>query len=81
LYEAAFLGVLTWLLIRWRRRGVAALDVVGRYLVLAGGFRFALEFIRINVRVAGPLTVAHLFALAIVLGGVVMIVRGRRSSA
>jgi phosphatidylglycerol:prolipoprotein diacylglycerol transferase len=81
LYEAAFLGVLTWLLIRWRRRGVAALDVVGRYLVLAGGFRFALEFIRINVRVAGPLTVAHLFALAIVLVGVVMIVRGRRTSA
>jgi phosphatidylglycerol:prolipoprotein diacylglycerol transferase len=81
LYEAAFLGVLTWLLIRWRRRGAAALDVVGRYLVLAGGFRFALEFIRINVRVAGPLTVAHLFALAIVLVGVVMIVRGRRTSA
>ena len=70
LYEAAFLGVLAWLLIRWRRRGVGDAAVVGRYLLLAGGFRFALEFLRINVRVAGPLTVAHLFALGIVLAGV-----------
>ncbi len=73
LYEAAFLSLLTWLLIRWRRRGVADATVVGRYLLLAGGFRFALEFLRINVRVAGPLTVAHLFALGIVLAGVVLL--------
>lgn len=78
LYEAVFLGVLTWLLIRWRRKGVADLAVVGRYLVLAGGFRFALEFLRINVRVAGPLTVAHLFALAIVLAGLVMMMGAAR---
>lgn len=77
-YEAAFLGLITWLLIRWRRRGVADLDVIGRYLLLAGAFRFALEFLRVNVRVAGPLTVAHLFALGIVLAGVMMIVRARR---
>ena len=75
LYEAAFLALLTWLLIRWRRRGVADATVVGRYLVLAGGFRFALEFVRINVRVAGPLTTAHLFALGIVLAGLVLILR------
>jgi phosphatidylglycerol:prolipoprotein diacylglycerol transferase len=73
LYEASFLGVLVWLLIRWRRRGVADAVVVGRYLVLAGGFRFALEFLRINTRVAGPLTVAHLFALGIVGAGVALI--------
>jgi phosphatidylglycerol:prolipoprotein diacylglycerol transferase len=73
LYEAAFLGLLAWLLIRWRRRGVADAAVIGRYLVLAGGFRFALEFLRINVRVAGPLTVAHLFALAIVLAGLALV--------
>lgn len=78
LYEAVFLGLLTWLLIRWRRKGVADLAVVGRYLVLAGGFRFALEFLRINLRVAGPLTVAHLFALAIVLAGLVMLMGAAR---
>jgi phosphatidylglycerol---prolipoprotein diacylglyceryl transferase len=78
LYEAAFLGVLAWLLIRWRRTGVPGLAVVGRYLVLAGAFRFALEFLRVNVRVAGPLTVAHLFALAIVMAGVVMIAGASR---
>ena len=78
LYEAVFLGLLTWLLIRWRRKGVADLAVVGRYLVLAGGFRFALEFLRINLRVAGPLTVAHLFALAIVLAGLVMMMGAAR---
>ena len=80
LYEAAFLGLLTWLLIRWRRNRVADLDVVGRYLLLAGGFRFALEFLRLNVRVAGPLTVAHFFAIAIAAAGLVMIVRARKGS-
>ncbi len=77
LYEAAFLGVLTWLLIRWRRRGVTDLDVVGRYLLLTAGFRFALEFLRVNERVTGPLTVAHLFAAVIAGIGAVMIVRAR----
>ena len=81
LYEAVFLGLLTWLLIRWRRKGHADLAVVGRYLVLAGGFRFALEFLRINLRVAGPLTVAHLFALAIVLAGLVMMMGAARRQA
>lgn len=78
LYEAAFLSVLTWLLIRWRRRGVTDLDVIGRYLLLTAAFRFALEFLRINERVAGPLTVAHLFAAVIATIGAVMIVRARR---
>jgi phosphatidylglycerol---prolipoprotein diacylglyceryl transferase len=77
LYEAAFLGVLAWLLIRWRRRGVSDRTVLGRYFILAGGFRFLLEFIRVNVRVLGPLTVAHLFSLAVVALGVVMLALGR----
>jgi phosphatidylglycerol:prolipoprotein diacylglycerol transferase len=81
LYEAVFLGLLAWLLIRWRRRGVADALVVGRYLVLAGGFRFALEFLRINARVAGPLTVAHLFALAIVVAGLAVVSQPRRQTA
>ena len=80
LYEAAFLGLLTWLLLRWRRARTADLAVLGRYLVLAGGFRFALEFLRLNVRVAGPLTVAHLFALGVMVVGVTMMLRARRVS-
>ena len=74
LYEAAFLALLAWILIRWRRSGVPDRAVLGRYLVLAGAFRFALEFLRVNVRVAGPFTVAHLFSLAVVLCGIGLLV-------
>ena len=73
IYEAIFLAVLAWVLVRWRRRGVADRIVLGRYFLLAGGFRFLLEFVRVNTRVAGPLTVAHFFALAIVLLGIVLL--------
>jgi phosphatidylglycerol:prolipoprotein diacylglycerol transferase len=73
IYEAIFLAVLAWLLIRWRRRGVPDRIVVGRYFLLAGAFRFLLEFVRVNTRVAGPLTVAHFFALAIVVLGIVLL--------
>jgi phosphatidylglycerol:prolipoprotein diacylglycerol transferase len=73
LYEAAFLGLLTWILIRWRRKGIADRTVLGRYFVIAGAFRFLLEFVRVNVRVMGPLTVAHCFALAIVALGLVIL--------
>lgn len=69
LYEAAFLVVLTWILVRWRRRGVDDRKVLGRYFIIAGLFRFALEFLRVNTRVVGPLTVAHIFsALVAALG-------------
>src|SRR6476469_9289474 len=54
LYEMAALFVLGWLLIRWRRQGVADAIVLGRYLVLAGAIRFAIEFIRVNERILGP---------------------------
>jgi phosphatidylglycerol---prolipoprotein diacylglyceryl transferase len=73
IYEAIFLAVLAWLLIRWRRRGVPDRIVVGRYFLLAGAFRFLLEFVRVNTRVAGPLTVAHFFALGIVMLGIVLL--------
>ncbi|PYR61924.1 MAG: prolipoprotein diacylglyceryl transferase [Acidobacteria bacterium] len=48
LYEAAFLALLGWLLVRWRRRGVSDRTVLGRYFVGAAGFRFVLEFIRVG---------------------------------
>jgi phosphatidylglycerol:prolipoprotein diacylglycerol transferase len=73
LYEAVFLAVLAWVLIRWRRAGVADRVVLGRYFVIAGAFRFLLEFVRVNVRVLGPLTVAHMFALLVVALGVVIL--------
>jgi phosphatidylglycerol:prolipoprotein diacylglycerol transferase len=79
IYEAIFLGVLAWVLIRWRRQGVADRTVLGRYLLIAGAFRFLLEFLRVNTRVAGPLTVAHFFALAVALLGVAILLAPRRT--
>ena len=70
LYEAAGLAVIAWLLIRWRRAGAADAVVFGRYLVLAGALRFVIEFIRVNDPVAGPLTLAQLFSVAIMAAGV-----------
>jgi phosphatidylglycerol:prolipoprotein diacylglycerol transferase len=78
LYEAAFLAFLAWILIRWRRRGLSDLTVLGRYFVLAGGFRFLLEFVRVNTRVLGPLTVAHMFSALVVGLGVVLLTASRR---
>lgn len=75
IYEAIFLGFFMWLLIRWRRAGVPDHTVLGRYFVGVGAFRFALEFVRVNTRVLGPLTVAHMFALAVVVLGLLLLVR------
>ena len=75
LYEAAALVPLVFLLLRCRRRGASPSFVLGLYLVLAGTIRFAIEFLRVNERVLGVLTVAHLAALAAVAVGVVLLVR------
>jgi phosphatidylglycerol:prolipoprotein diacylglycerol transferase len=80
LYEAIALAVVAWLLIRWRRRNVPDAVVLGRYLVLAGSIRFAIEFIRVNVRVVGPLTLAHLVSLALVIIGATMLAFHRREA-
>jgi phosphatidylglycerol:prolipoprotein diacylglycerol transferase len=74
LYEMAALFVIAWLLIRWRRRGVPDAIVIGRYLVLAGAVRFAIEFIRVNVRVVGPFTLAHLVSGGLAIAGIVILV-------
>src|SRR5215468_11101314 len=78
LYEMAALFVLGWLLIRWRRQGVADAIVLGRYLVLAGAIRFAIEFIRVNERILGPFTLAHLVSLALVVAGTALLIAGSR---
>lgn len=78
LYEAAVLAALAWALLRWRRRGVADAVVLGRYLMIAGATRFAIEFIRVNVRVVGPLTVAHVFALSLAVAGIMLLILRQR---
>ena len=70
LYEALALAVIATLLFRWRAAGVRDTQVLGRYLVLAGAVRFGIEFIRVNERLVGPLTLAHMIALGLVLAGV-----------
>jgi phosphatidylglycerol---prolipoprotein diacylglyceryl transferase len=77
LYEMFALFVVAWLLIRWRRRGVADAVVLARYLVLAGAVRFAIEFIRINARILGPFTLAHLVSLGLVVVGFVLLISSR----
>jgi phosphatidylglycerol---prolipoprotein diacylglyceryl transferase len=73
IYEAIFLGIFAWMLIRWRRARVSDRVVLGRYFIGVGAFRFALEFLRVNVRVLGPLTLAHIFAAGVVVLGVILL--------
>jgi len=75
LYEALALLPIAWLLIRWRRQRRADMSVIGLYLVAAGGVRFAIEFLRINTRVVGHLSVAHLAALLTMATGIVVLAR------
>jgi len=81
IYEAIFLAVFAWVLIRWRRAGVSDRAVLARYFIGVGAFRFLLEFVRVNTRVLGPLTVAQLFAMGVVVVGIAMLPVGKRSKA
>jgi phosphatidylglycerol:prolipoprotein diacylglycerol transferase len=78
IYEAVALVAIAWALVRWRRASVSDSVVLGRYFVLAGSTRFAVEFIRVNARVFGPLTLAHLISAALVTIGTVIILRHRQ---
>jgi phosphatidylglycerol:prolipoprotein diacylglycerol transferase len=80
IYEALFLAGLAWLLIRARRTGTTDSTVLGLYFVLAGGFRFLVEFIRINEPVFLGLTLAQLFALLIAGAGAALMSRGGGTS-
>jgi len=81
LYEAAGLLLLAWLLIWWRRARVADVSVLARYLVLSAALRFAIEFIRVNERVALGLSLAQIISIAVVVAGVVLMRVGAESSA
>jgi phosphatidylglycerol:prolipoprotein diacylglycerol transferase len=79
LYEMVLLLPIAWLLVRWRRAGVADRVVVGRYLVMVGVVRFGIEFIRVNEPVLGSFTLAQLISAAIVIAGTMLLVLpGRR---
>jgi len=80
-YEAIFLAGLAIWLIRARRRGVADRVVLGFYFLLAGAFRFVLEFIRINERVFLGLTLAQIFALLVAATGAILISSSSRPGA
>jgi len=69
LYEAIPLVVIALLLLRWRRQGVSDPVVLSRYLILAGATRFAIEFVRINAPVLGPLTLAQLWSMGLIAAG------------
>jgi phosphatidylglycerol:prolipoprotein diacylglycerol transferase len=73
LYEAAALVPVAMLLFRWRREGRSDAFILGVYLMLSGAIRFLIEFVRINDRVVGRLTVAHIASLlAIGIGGMLL---------
>ena len=78
LYEAAALIPVAFVLLRLRARGARDRVVLGTYLLLAGAVRFAIEFIRINERVALGLSVAHLASLAAIVAGSVLLWSARR---
>jgi phosphatidylglycerol---prolipoprotein diacylglyceryl transferase len=81
LYEAIALVVIALVLVRWRRAGVADSIVLGRYFVLAGSTRFAIEFLRVNARLLGPFTLAHSISFGLVTIGIVFILRRRSMKA
>jgi phosphatidylglycerol:prolipoprotein diacylglycerol transferase len=79
IYEALGLVPLAMLLMRWRRQGRPDRFVFGAYLALAGTLRFVIEFVRVNERIVGVLSVAHLASLAVIAAGIALIARGRSS--
>jgi len=73
LYEAALLVPVAWLLFRWRRHGKSDRFVVGAYLALAGSVRFVIEFLRVDTRVLGPFSVAHIGSFAALAIGLALV--------
>jgi phosphatidylglycerol---prolipoprotein diacylglyceryl transferase len=64
LYEAIPLFAIGGLLLTLRHKRTPDRRLFGTFLLLVGGTRFLVEFLRVNARVAGPLTVAQIAALA-----------------
>ena len=60
------------MLIKCRRQGWRDTRVLGPYLLGAGAIRFVVEFLRVDERVAGNLSVAHLASLAAMTAGLLL---------
>jgi phosphatidylglycerol:prolipoprotein diacylglycerol transferase len=71
IYEAILYTAVFFILWSMRRRGGAGGRIFYLYLVLLGGCRFMVEFLRINPRVLFGLSEAQLIGLAMVAVGVV----------
>jgi phosphatidylglycerol---prolipoprotein diacylglyceryl transferase len=78
LYETAALVAIAFTLVRLRRRGGSDRFVFGTYLVLAGGVRFLIEFVRVNAPILGPFTLAQVFSFTVVCIGLLLFFRDRR---
>jgi phosphatidylglycerol---prolipoprotein diacylglyceryl transferase len=77
-YEAIAMGLVAWLLWRWRNRFRPGL-LFALYLVLAGLERFLVEFVRRNDEVVAGLTAPQLQSLVMVVAGCVWFaLAGRR---
>jgi phosphatidylglycerol:prolipoprotein diacylglycerol transferase len=79
IYEALALAGIAWALIRWRRQGADDEAVLGWYFVLAASTRFLIEFLRVNLQILGPFTLAQVIAAGLGLAGVWLIRRSRRA--
>ena len=82
LYETAIMTAVFMLL--WRKRGHPNGTgwLFGLYLVLAGAERFLVEFLRAKEdRLFGPITLAQVVALSIILVGAVLLTRFRSAGA
>ena len=77
IYEALALFLLTVVLVWLRRRRTRDWVVFGAYLLAAGGLRFLIELVRVNVVVAFGMTTAQLFALGLVAFGAWLLVTRR----
>jgi phosphatidylglycerol:prolipoprotein diacylglycerol transferase len=78
-YETLTMGLVAWFL--WsRRHSMRPGALFALYLVLAGGERFLVEFLRRNDRVVAGLTVPQLVALAMVAAGGLWLLRLRSSA-
>jgi phosphatidylglycerol---prolipoprotein diacylglyceryl transferase len=75
-YETLAMGLAAVVL--WRLRDRFAPGVLfGLYLIVAGGERFLVEFIRRNDAVAAGLTLAQLLSIAMVAGGAALVLARR----
>ena len=77
IYETLSMGIVAWLLWRWRDRFRPGV-ILALYLFAAGLERFLVEFVRRNETVALGLTLAQLVSLGMIAAGAAWLVRARQ---